>query len=499
MMKQKVPLYQIFNSVFAALFLVLIGIVVFAHNNPFLSLKKIPLIGLAALLCAGFAVLAMLWHRYGQAPQRERLIVGLLLAGYLAVQVVVGLQLQVIPRRTWDFPMVFYQAQQFVLEGTAPDEYFALFDNNAPLYWLFVGLFTVLKPFGVQDFMPAAVVCNCLLINVALLYLYRTARLLWGPKWALAALVAAFCCPALVLYGPIVYTDTLTLPAVTISVYHWLRARGSWAEQNKSGARRHAAAAGAAAAVGTVLKVSVAILFIAYCIDLVLLWQKKQKHSVFLCFAACFLILLAAGNWASRAALPEYQEEGVPFTHWIMMGLQGDGGYWDPDYKATLSYDTYAERAAFHRAEIRARLAAMTPAQLMEHCANKLSYIVSDGTYYAPVKLDQGPKRVTTLHTFIVPGSGAAGMLYYAADALQLCLLLGCMLSALRAVVTKQHQLTVLRVAVFGCLLFLLIWEARSRYLLNFWPLLLLCAVSIVVPETVRLERQNRKAPSGTV
>ena len=485
-MNQKIWAYRAFNTAFAALFAVAIGIVVLAHNNPFLELKLTRLLPMAAFFCAALVLAAMLWHRWGKAPRHERLTVGLLLAGYLVVQITAALLLQVIPRRTWDFPMVFYQAQQFVLEGTPPDEYFALFDNNSPLYWLFVGLFSVLKLFGVRDFMPAAVVCNCLLINLALLYLYRAARLLWGLKWALAALAAAFLCPAVLLYGPIVYTDTLTLPAVTGAVYHWLAARRCWARQNRDGAQRHAVKAFAAAALGAVLKVSVAILAVAFCIDLFFGWKKSRRLPLFAGCVVCFALVLGLTNWACRAALPQYEAEGVPFTHWIMMGLQGDGGYWDPDYKATLSYDSYAERMDFTMDQIRARLDAMTPAALASHCANKLSYILSDGTYYAPMKLDQGPRVVRRLHDYIVPGSGAAGLLYYTADALQLCLLVGCLLSAVRALLTRREELTVLRVALFGCLLFLLIWEARSRYLFNFWPLLLLCAVSAVAPESDR-------------
>ena len=49
-------------------------------------------------------------------------------------------------------------------------------------------------------------------------------------------------------------------------------------------------------------------------------------------------------------------------------------------------------------------------------------------------------------------------------------------MAAARAARFRAHGATVARVAVFGLLLFLLLWETRSRYLMNFLPVLLLAA-----------------------
>lgn len=475
-------MYKAFNGGFTVLFGALLGVVIFAHKNQFLALNPLPLVLLALLLGAALAAAALLWDRRGRAPRREKRTVGAILAAYYAVQLALGLALQVLPRETWDFPKVFYEAQQFVLEGTPPSEYFALFGNNAPLYWVFVGLFRVLHWFGVTDFMPAAVALNCALINLTLWFVYRTVKLLWGAQWALAALLAAMLFPALLLYGPILYTDTLALPAVAAAVYYWLRARGCHAGGERTAALRNAVLAFGLIGAGAVMKISVAILAIAFLLDGLLFWPRGGKGRILAAAVACMAVLLLGGNWASRAALPEYEAEGIPFTHWIMMGLQGDGSYWDPDYQATLSYDTYAERADFTRAEILRRLREKTIPELLQHCANKLSLILSDGTCYAPSNLDSGPKQVRWLHRYIIAGNGEAGLLYYAADALQLCLLAGCMVSGWRAFRTRREELTVLRVGIFGLLLFLLIWEASSRYLLHFWPLLFVCGFSALVP-----------------
>ena len=59
---------------------------------------------------------------------------------------------------------------------------------------------------------------------------------------------------------------------------------------------------------------------------------------------------------------------------------------------------------------------------------------------------------------------------------LTLALRAGLCVAAARAARSRAHGATVARVAVFGLMLFLLMWETRSRYLMNFLPVLLLAA-----------------------
>ena len=250
-------------------------------------------------------------------------------------------------------------------------------------------------------------------------------------------------------------------------------------------------AAFALVGLGAVLKISTAILAIAFLLDFLLCWRGKGRLPVLGVALACFALLLAGGNAASRAPMPEYAFEPIPHSHWVMMGLRGTGGYCDDDYQLTLQYDTYAQRAAFIRQEIARRRRAMGPGGFASHCLDKLSYIFSDGCCYAPQKLDMGPKTPNPLHEWIISGGKYAGILYYAADGLQLCLLALCVAGALRALLCRDNTLTVLRVALVGLVLFLLLWEARSRYLVNFLPLFWLCAASGLPGLRPAADREN--------
>ncbi len=479
-MKQTQPLIRCFDLVFALTFAAVAAVSLLYHDNPFLEMG-IPQLALVTLvLLAGALLGAALWRKHGRAPRKEKKVIGVLLGLYFAAQLIFGLLMQVGMGHTWDYAVVCRAARDFVLDGTPPGDYFALFSNNGPLFWLYVGVFSVQHLFGVTNFMPGLVVLNAAVVNLSLGMYYLCARRLFGTKWALPALIAAMLHPALLLYTPIAYTDTLTLPFATGAVLLWLRARSAQAEGKP--VLREAAAAFTLVAVGAALKFSVAILAVAFLIDLLLLWRGRARFAAAALCVGCFALLWSGISAASSAAMPDFEEEGVPFTHWIMMGLHGNGGYWDPDYQLTLQYDSYEARAAFTREEILRRLKEMGPGGLAAHTLEKLSYIVSDGCCYAQEKLNRNPLYVNPLHRFIIPGEPYSGFLYYAADGYQLLLWILCAAGGLLAFLRRDERGVAIHLACFGLLLFLLIWEARSRYLVNFLPLYLLCALAPFAP-----------------
>lgn len=482
-MQRQPKVCRVFSVMFAACFLGLIALSLLRHDNPYLTLNTVPLLLCTAGWGALLALLWRFWERRGHVLRREAHTVGLLLALYFVLLLAFGLVMQVRPQATWDFPITALAAQELVLDGSLPDVgYFYRFANNTPLLWLFAAVFRVGRLLGAQRIMPGLVVLNCLCITAGALFLYLAARRLFGRKWAPFVLCGALLCPGIFLYAPIAYTDTLTLPFVSGAFWLWLEARRRAVATAHGRALPWVLGAFAVAGFGALLKVTVAILAVAFVLDAVLLWPGRARFGWLAAGLLLLGVLRVGGAALAQRALPPCDEPGIPYTHWVMMGLHGNGGYYDPDYEATLAHPTYAGRAAFTRQEIARRLREMGLGGFLDHCAAKLAYIISDGTCYAPSKLDRGPAYPNVLHQFIVAGAPYSGALYYLADAWQLCLLGLCAWGAVRAMARPECGLTTARAAVFGLLLFLLAWEARSRYLVQFLPLLLLCAGSGFVP-----------------
>ena len=119
---------------------------------------------------------------------------------------------------------------------------------------------------------------------------------------------------------------------------------------------------------------------------------------------------------------------------------------------------------AVDAAEIARRLGAMGPAGLLRHLADKLSYIFGDGTFYSGAKLRQAPQRLNLLHRLCLFDFRGFALLEYPVT--------GCISRASRsrgfAALRRRREAAFLMTAAFGLGLFLLAWEARSRYLVNF-------------------------------
>lgn len=485
-MKKQRFLYTAFGYAFAAFMVLLAGISLFTHDNPFLELGTVQL--LIVTVVVGCALMGALywWDKKGKVPQRIWLVVLILFAVYFAAQMFVAVKLQVWARGEWDYTRVFREAEERVLHGMIPTDYFGKFPNNVPYYWVLCGFFGILHFFGVTEFMMPLLLLNMACISGSLLMMYGMARRMIGEKWALPVLVLGMLCPGLLLYVPIAYTDTLSLPFVCGAAYLWLLAREQHQKENTRKAMLFAGLAGIVAALGAVLKVSVAILVVAFVLDVLIFWGGRQRWKSLLVGLVCFALVLFGGNTLAQSNMPDYNFEKIPFTHWIMMGMHGKGTYWDDDYERTLSYDTYQERMEFNKQEIARRLQAMGPLGFLDHCREKLSFMISDGTYYAPSKLNRAAKEPCIWHEFVIPGGKYAGFLYYLADGMQICLLLVCALGSWRAAKTGKHEVTVFRVAWFGLVVFLLLWENRARYLVNFIPLFLLCAGTGLLPTEKR-------------
>ena len=470
--------YTLFCWVFAAVFAgIWLGSVV-NNRTSYYQYRVLPIVvcGAAALIVLAGAW--RMWRRWNftLAPRREAALVAGMLAAYFAVQLGFSFLMQVSASPTWDFGIVFSAAKEYVLNGTMPGEYFTQFHNNAPMYLLLVAFFKLLHAFGAENFMPFALVLNNLLINASLLALYWALRQLYGAKNALFGLAGAFLFLCFLMYGPILYTDTATMPFPILALALWLRVRRlPWGK----GAALRCAAVGLLAAVGAWLKLTVAIMLIAVLIDAALGMARGAGWKRAGCALAAFAVLYGGLSAAALHAawLPKYEKENsIPYLHWVMMGLYDDGGYNDAAYKLTLQGDTYEERLEIDKKEITRKVREMGPAGLAAHAANKLIFTFGEGMYHAPIKLDLGAVHQNPLQMYFIQGKQHLGRTAYATLAVQLALLAGLCLAAARAARFRAHGATVARVAVFGLLLFLLLWETRSRYLMNFLPVLLLAA-----------------------
>ena len=116
---------------------------------------------------------------------------------------------------------------------------------------------------------------------------------------------------------------------------------------------------------------------------------------------------------------------------------------------------------------------------MAEHLRKKIRFTWGDGVYFAPEKLKRDPIKESWLHAWVLYDGVNYSKTYKYCNAVQLLLLGGILLSVLanfrRRGETREIQ--AMQIAVLGLFLFLLLWETRSRYLVNFVPIFILLGI----------------------
>ena len=116
-----------------------------------------------------------------------------------------------------------------------------------------------------------------------------------------------------------------------------------------------------------------------------------------------------------------------------------------------------------------------------------------DGVYFAPEKLQRDPLKESWLHDWVLYYGKNYSYTYRYCNAVQLLLLGGILLSLLRNFMEKgrTRKIQAMQLSVFGIFLFLLIWETRSRYLVNFVPVFILLGLDAM--QAIRNRLLHRK------
>lgn len=498
-LKQKKPMAaKWFTWAFGGVFLIVFAAVLFDRQAGVYDqkLQAVSVLLSALFLCAALAAAAWLLQKYEYVLSAvQPVLLPCLFTVFFIIQLVFLFFFQVQPTDAWDFGVVADAAIRMGKEGYTPDVYFSMFPNNIPLFWFWTPFFKLLAIFGVtqtQVMMLCAGILNCLLIDTALYLLYRLARRVLGLPTAVLTLLLAGANTAFLLYGPIFYTDTVTMlcPIGILNCYVWLRCR----RKQKRPLWPPLCAGITLAAVGGALKVTVLIPLVAVCIAWIVQDGFRPKRIVPACgVLACAVLCVSLLSYGATALMnpPDREANHIPHSHWIMMGLMGNGSYYDPDYQLTLSVPAQ-QRPALIRQEIVRRIKAYGPAGLALHGLHKLAFTWADGTYLSSVKVDWGAvDHENPLREVFYTDGKLFGLYLTYIDGLQLAML--GLLGAGAFLKSGGRRLLAARISIFGLLLFLLAWETRSRYLVNMLPVLLFLEAASLCFFTAWLREKTAK------
>lgn len=373
----------------------------------------------------------------------------------------------------WDFGRVYHGALEITSSGAIRIDwqYFLESNNNFFLALVLAPVFIAGSILGLSP-LTSGILFNLAAIDGSVLLLWAAAKRRWGAKWALAAALACFACAGLWLYGPIFYTDTISMPFVSLGLYLAQR----WSEGKRS--PWLAAAMGLAAFLAFRLKPTAFFLYLA----LALLWVLRRGGALKAVAAGLAVFAVCMAGWQvwlghnpvlDTGAIEEYR---LPPLHYVMMGLKNPGGYDESDHLASQALPDAAARTAHAKEEILRRLADYGPLGFLDHLRQKLAYTWADGSWYGSHKLGIDPIAPGALQQWVADTGEHWPVFQCLVNAQQLLICLGlaaCAVWQARRGEQGDSLLWAALVTLLGAGLFLLVWETRSRYLVGLLPLIL--------------------------
>lgn len=447
------------------------------HNGPAALLAGLAL-GFVAFFAARFLLplldrIPLPRFRRGMAAA---LAVYTLILGWL------GFRLAELP--IMDMATVLQSLPDFLDDGVPQvwGAYYIICNNNLGLALVLVLWYRLVGIFGItpdtEAGIYAGIVLNVLVIAFSVALVCLLARRILGRNSAVA-LAFLLCVGFLpfVLWSPCFYSDTLCLPFALLVVLGWTRYR----QEHRPGVRLALLAAMAAAAfVGYAVKGSVVVVLVAVLIQLFLEKKVRQALVAAVLLLAVFGVLLAGYRAWQRTFLDFSVQDavGLPVELWFAYGSGGDGNYNDQVCQSAKSLATMDQRRQMLRQYIAAQYGSRSPAGQLDFMTRKAAITWGNGLYDAQEFLAT-PLKVNWTHRFILQGQpGYMPMVYYCQTYLYFVMLLVWLgtVGAIRR--AAPGSLTLVRVSVFGLMLFLCLWETKARYAFQFTPLLLLLATA---------------------
>ncbi len=484
----------------ARLLLCGMGIALFALTATTINAALLPfaraLYGYSALPClaamaATLGLIAFVSRRMARADE-ERLarIAGVTRPAFLllllAVHLLMGYLMEYTPmgdnHMLYDGPATLARLGNF--GGDDYDLYLARYSNQWGFFLMVTGFFKLLLALGIENRFYALVVVQAALYALAMYSLLRMARNRFGVRAELMlTLLLALCLP-LWLAAAVLYTDTFSLPFVVFALIFALRVPE---QKHMSGVLLSAFLCGLMAFIGCQIKMTVAIVLMAA----VIVWALTMRFPRALAAALLSGAIVIGGTQAVHRVMTTFvldpamvEQNHTPTIHWVMMSIPTAdnpyGGY-AGDYGITWGMQeagaTKAEVMDSIYARMKDRIYTLRyPNRLALAVLRKNANSQGDGSFGMTEMLDDGPVRPNGISEFVLE-SGRFYPLYAAICSGVWFAMLACAALQVFADIRRRDMRRVIPIiALLGMQLFLLIWEARSRYMFSFVPAALLLA-----------------------
>lgn len=335
----------------------------------------------------------------------------------------------------------------------------------------------IFRLFGLNNYLALKLI-NVAGIAAGVFAGYRITRILFSKIWiAVSFLLLYGTCFPLLIFSTYVYGDVLAVGLCLFSVWQFLR---YVKEEKKSGFWLFLLGM----ILAVLLRTNSLIVFIASGCVWAVKAVSERRWKYLLCILLSVLCVTGSGKCLEKVY--EYRSgmtinEGMPSILWIAMGMQeGDkeagwyNGYSIYIYQDTCQYeeDTASELG---KAEIHARAKEFlkNPGYALDFYWRKFSSQWSEPTYGCFIMTYAAEEEREAIGESLYTGT-LNRILQGFMNAYQLLIYASVLLLLIRRRKTKEPlEWYILLIAVIGGVLFHLLWEAKSRYVLPYFVFML--------------------------
>jgi len=414
------------------------------------------------------------------------IILGAFMVFMFISQIVFGYILRFDP--IFDLEAIYQGALEWVNTGTfgsyksstCYESYFCICPNNLGSMTFLAVIFKIANVFNITDCFMVATVVNSILSVSTMCLTSLICKHLWGMRQAVVVLLLFLLSPPFYFCAAVFYTDFLSTVFPVLIFYLFLKCQDYGSHKKRI---LLYCLIGIVAAIGMLIKFTVVITVIAIVIYLLVKINYKQTIAFTLTSGLMIVIIMIYFNgymYSNHLDKATAVQERLPYTHFIMMSLSGNGGYNNSDFNFTRSIKDPDERLKVTTDEIFVRLDKLGFTGIMNLSEVKSARCFGDGTYALSEFLDDNPQSNTRVHQFILFDGKHYKAYASVCAGIFLSILILMVFSGFKNIIDYRRMekcCLIPQLCVFGIMLFLLMWEANSRYINNFIPMIFISAV----------------------
>lgn len=466
-------LLKIFAGIFVTISGYLMYINIFSNYGRLFPMNRVVvLVGAIAIISVLFLLKTIFNNSKDKTLVKISITFGIIL---IVLQVVFVIYCRVDP--SWDFGVIFndaYSIANSVFE--LPEYYYKFYPNNIGALLMYTAIFKVISIFTINKMVYLVIgsIFNMMMIDGALLITHILIKKVFNLKMAtLFSFLSIFILP-LFAYSPILYTDTTTMifpMAMMLLLYNYNESRSN-------GRVLYLISIGMLTAIGVILKTNIIIVLVAVIIYIVCTNKIMKSLINNIIILLSFLVIFSFYKVVANYVMPiEYNEAGLPMTHWVMMGLKNNGAFNNEDVEFTKAFNNKESAKEANLDEIKKRLSDYGFKGYIEFISRKIKFTWNDGTYYSINKLSRQPLEDNKVEKYVTGEKNH--MLIYLSQMSHLALIILIFISSVAAFKyeDKYKIIQCAQIAIFGVFLFLIIWETRSRYLVCILPMMIFVAI----------------------